>query len=310
MKCIEAESDSVDIVDKGPGFVVGSFDEKYLQPIASRISLTRRLGRYLGSYDVNDLSSLSFVKIPAGTFAIKGKRFKGMMKEISSYDVIRKVGKIFSRNNDVDLENPEQEIRLLMSDRLHVYIGDRTIDRNSFEARKVGERPFFSPISLHPRFARAIINLTGIKKGGTILDPFCGTGGIVVEAASMGMKVMASDFDPEMVAGTLENMDYYGMKLCDSEVLDVADIADRFGKVDAVVTDPPYGRSTRISEKNLENIYRAAMNSFYDVLVPGGAAGIIFPYPVEDKRLRRECMFVQRVHRSLSRHYCVFRRDL
>ncbi|MCQ2086409.1 MAG: RsmD family RNA methyltransferase, partial [archaeon] len=187
---------------------------------------------------------------------------------------------------------------------------ERTVHRNSFESREVGERPYFSPISLHPKFARAIINLTGVKKGGTILDPFCGTGGIVIEAASMGMKVIASDFDSEMVAGTLENMDYYGMKLCDSEVLDVLDIADRFGEVDAVVTDPPYGRNTHISEKNVENIYRIAMNSFYDVLLPGGAVGIIFPYPVDDRKLRRECMFIQKVHRSLSRHYCVFRREL
>ncbi|MCQ2086270.1 MAG: THUMP domain-containing protein, partial [archaeon] len=123
MKCIEAEADSFNIVDNGPGFVVGLFDEKYLQPIADRISLTHRIGRYLGSYDVNSLSGLSSVEIPDGTFAVKGKRFRGMMREVSSCDVVRKLGEIFSRNNDVDLRDPDQEIRFLMSNRLHVYIG-------------------------------------------------------------------------------------------------------------------------------------------------------------------------------------------
>ena len=309
IKCMEAEAGNYEVIAQGPGYVIGSFDDKYLDPIADRISLTHCLGHYLGSFDVDDLSGFENISIPEGTFSVRGKRFEGMMKEVDSQAIIRKLGGILSKTNDVDLKEPKNEVRILMSDRLHVFLGERTVDRNILETRKVGERPFFSPISLHPRYARALINLTGVKKGGTVLDPFCGTGGIVIEAAFMGMKAIASDFDPEMIAGTEENMDYYGLKMYDSDVLDISDIADRFGEVDAVATDPPYGRSTHTGGEDIESIYRRAMTSFGDVLRNGGSAGVVLPHPIEDKRLKLQSMFVQRVHGSLSRHYHVFKKD-
>lgn len=308
IKCMEAETDSFTVVGQGPGYVIGSFDDRYLDPIADRISLTHCLGHYLGSFDINDLSGFSDIRIPEGTFAVRGKRFEGMMKDIDSQDVIRKLGGILSKTNDVNLREPQNEVRILMSDRLHVFLGERKVDRDILETRKVGERPFFSPISLHPRYARALINLTGVKKGGTVLDPFCGTGGIVIEAGFMGMKAIASDFDPEMIAGTEENMDYYGLRMFDSEVLDISDIAERFGEVDAVATDPPYGRSTHTGGEDIESIYRRAMDAFGDVLRVGGSAGVVLPHPIDDKRLRLQSMFIQRVHGSLSRHYHVFKK--
>lgn len=310
VKCMEAETDSFEVVGQGPGYVIGSFDEKYLDPIAERVSLTHKLGHYLGSFDIDDLSGFDDIEIPEGSFAVRGKRFEGMMKDIDSQDVIRKLGTSLSRKNDVDLKHPDQEVFILMSDRLHVYLGEKSIDRNILETRKVGERPFFSPISLHPRYARAIINLTGVKRGGTVLDPFCGTGGIAIEAAFMGMKAIVSDFDPEMIAGTQENMDYYGLALRDYDVLDISDIAERFGEVDAVVTDPPYGRSTHTGGEDINSIYHRAMVATNEILRPGAAAGIVLPHPLTDENLKLEAMFEQRVHGSLTRHYHVFRKTL
>ncbi len=308
IKCMEAETDSFTLVGQGPGYIIGSFGDEFMDPIADRISLTHCMGHYLGSFDVDDLSGFNDITIPEGTFAVRGKRFEGMMKNIDSQDIIRKLGGILSKTNDVDLKEPKNRVRILMSDRLHVFLEERTIDRNILETRKVGERPFFSPISLHPRYARALINLTGVKKGGTVLDPFCGTGGIVIEAGFMGMKAIASDFDPEMIAGTEENMDYYGLKMYDSDVLDISDIADRFGEVDAIATDPPYGRSTHTGGEDIESIYRRAMRSFGETLRTGACAGVVLPHPIEDARLKLQSMFVQRVHGSLSRHYHVFRK--
>ena len=308
IKCMEAETDSFTVEGQGPGYVIGSFDDRYMDGIADRISLTHCFGHYLGSFDVDDLSGFENIRIPEGTFAVRGKRFEGMMKDIDSQAVIRKLGGVLSKTNDVNLKEPQNEVRILMSDRLHVFLGERKIDRDILETRKVGERPFFSPISLHPRYARALINLTGVKRGGTVLDPFCGTGGIVIEAGFMGMKAIASDFDPEMIAGTEENMDYYGLKMHDSEVLDISDIAERFGEVDAIATDPPYGRSTHTGGEDIESIYRRAMASFGDTLKTGACAGVVLPHPIDDSRLKLQSMFVQRVHGSLSRHYHIFRK--
>lgn len=309
-KCIEAEAGSYKVISEGPGYLAASFDEKYLDPIADRISLTHRMGHYLGSFDLDDLSGFDSIEIPEGSFAVRGKRFEGMMKDIDSQAIVRKLGASLSKKNDVNLKEPDQEVWMLMSDRIHVYLGERAIDRNILETRKVGERPFFSPISLHPRYARALINLTGVKRGGTVLDPFCGTGGIVIEAAFMGMKAIASDFDPEMIAGTQENMDFYDLDLYDSEVLDIAGTMERFGEVDAVATDPPYGRSTHTGGENIESIYLRGMESFRETLKEGGAAGVVLPHELDYRGLNLESLFIQRVHGSLSRHYHIFRKQL
>ena len=307
-KCIAAEAGEYRIVSEGPGYIEAEFDESALDPIAERISLTRRIGRTLCTFDPQDASSVESVELPEGSFAVRARRFEGRMKDVDSQDLVRKVGGILARHNDVKLKEPDIEVHRVMSDRVHLFLGERSIDRETLEKRKVSERPFFSPISLHPKFARALINLTGAKKGDRVLDPFCGTGGIIIEAAMMGMKPIASDFDENMIIGTQENMDFYGLKLTDFDTIDISDIPERFGEVDAIATDPPYGRSTHTGGEPIDSIYSRAMEAFSKVLRIGGAAGVVLPHEISSDRLTLEEHHIQRVHGSLSRHYHIFRR--
>ena len=306
-KCIEAETEG-SILSRGPGYIIASFDEKFLDSIANRIALTHSIGRYLGSYDPDNIEKISDIILPEGTFAIRAKRFGGMMKDVDSQKLIIDIGKILSKHNDVNLKEPDVIVRMQMCDKVHLFIEERTIDRDALEKRKVSERPFFSPISLHPKFARTLINLTGAKVGDTLLDPFCGTGGIVIEAAEMGMKAIASDFDEEMILGCRENMEFYDLELKDFDVLDIDDIAERFGEVDIIATDPPYGRSTKTGGEEAMKIHSRAIASISKTLKSGGRAGIILPYNISSNDMRIEGVFEQHVHGSLSRHYHIFRK--
>src|SRR5207245_1715269 len=67
------------------------------------------------------------------------------------------------------------------------------VDRSRLEATKVANRPFSLPISLHPKFARALVNLARVPMAGTVLDPFCGTGGVLLEAAELGLRGVGID---------------------------------------------------------------------------------------------------------------------
>ena len=304
VRCLEAETDSFEIVKSGPGYMIASFDERYLPGIADRIALTHSIGLYLGEYTPDDISGLEGVVLPEGSFAIRAKRFEGMMKDVDSQGLIRRIGGILSRHNDVNLREPDTVVRMQMCDSVHLYIEQHVTDTDLLEKRKVGERPFFSPISLHPKYARALINLTGVRRGGTVLDPFCGTGGIVIEAAEMGMKAMASDFDEEMVIGCQENMDFYGL---DFDTIDIGDIGERFQDVDAICTDPPYGRSTKTGGEDIDHIYSRAGAAIPTSLRKGARAGVVLPHPVEFDSMTLENVYLQRVHGSLSRHYHIFR---
>lgn len=307
VRCMEAETDGFSITAEGPGYMIASFDADRMDPIADRISLTHSIGRYLGSYDPDDISGIESIELPEGTFAIRGKRFEGMMRDVDSQKLIRDIGAVLSRHNDVNLKEPDNIVRMQMCDRVHLYLEERVTDTDLLEKRKVGERPFFSPISLHPKYARALINLTGVKTGGTVLDPFCGTGGIVIEAAEMGMKAIASDFDEEMVIGCQENMDFYGLELTDFDTIDIGDIGERFTDIDAICTDPPYGRSTKTGGEDIDHIYVRAGQAIPRSLKPGCRAGVVLPHPMEFDTMDLEYMFKQKVHRSLTRHYHIFR---
>ena len=307
VRCLEAETDSFEVVKSGPGYMVASFDERFLPGIADRIALTHSIGLYLGEYTPDDVSGLESVVLPEGSFAVRAKRFEGMMKDVDSQGLIRRIGGILSKHNDVNLREPDTVVRMQMCDAVHLYIEQHVTDTDLLEKRKVGERPFFSPISLHPKYARALINLTGVRRGGTVLDPFCGTGGIVIEAAEMGMRAMASDFDEEMVIGCQENMDFYGLELADFETIDIGDIGDRFHDVDAICTDPPYGRSTKTGGEDIDHRYARAGEAIPKALREGARAGVVLPHPVEFDSMTLENIYLQKVHGSLSRHYHIFR---
>ena len=290
VRCLEAETDSFEVVKSGPGYMVASFDERFLPGIADRIALTHSIGLYLGEYTPDDVSELEGVVLPEGSFAVRAKRFEGMMKDVDSQGLIRRIGGILSKHNDVNLREPDTVVRMQMCDAVHLYIEQHVTDTDLLEKRKVGERPFFSPISLqHPKYARALINLTGVKRGGTVLDPFCGTGGIVIEAAEMGMRAMASDFDEEMVIGCQENMDFYGLDLADFETIDIGDIGTKTGGED------------------IDHIYARAGEAIPKSLRKGARAGVVLPHPVEFDSMTLENVYLQKVHGSLSRHYHIFR---
>lgn len=307
VRCLEAETDSFEVVKSGPGYMVASFDERFLPGIADRIALTHSIGRYLGEYTPDDISGLEDAVLPEGTFAVRAKRFQGMMKDVDSQGLIRRIGGILSRHNDVNLKEPDTVVRMQMCDAVHLYIEQHVTDTDLLEKRKVGERPFFSPISLHPKYARALINLTGVKRGGTVLDPFCGTGGIVIEAAEMGMRAVASDFDEEMVIGCQENMDFYGLDLADFDTIDIGEIGERFPDMDAICTDPPYGRSTKTGGEDIDRIYARTGIAIPRSLKKGARAGVVLPHTVDFDSMTLENIYIQKVHGSLSRHYHIFR---
>lgn len=48
----------------------------------------------------------------------------------------------------------------------------------------------------HPQLIKGLINIIGIKKGETILDPMCGSGTANIEAALMGINSIAIDISP------------------------------------------------------------------------------------------------------------------
>ena len=109
---------------------------------------------------------------------------------------------------------------------------------------------------MHPRFARTLVNLAEIKDGEIIVDPFCGAGGILIEAAISGCIVIGIDIKKKLINGCKQNLEYYNItnyKLFEADMRNVI-----LKKVDAVVTDFPYGRAAYLSD-TMDKLYEDAV---------------------------------------------------
>ncbi len=83
--------------------------------------------------------------------------------------------------------------------------GDATLARALAGALGVraGERdatlthPFHAyPARLHPAVARALVEASGAARGGVVLDPFCGSGTVLIEALAAGRHAVGRDLSP------------------------------------------------------------------------------------------------------------------
>jgi len=113
----------------------------------------------------------------------------------------------------VNLVKPKTEFHFYF-DKNQVYCG-LLIDKmqEPFEKRKAHLRPILHPSSLHPRLARCLVNLTGaISTQSTIVDPFCGTGGILIEAGLMDFRVIGYDIDDLMLKFADKNLKHFKVR--------------------------------------------------------------------------------------------------
>lgn len=276
--------------------------------LAGRLALCHNVDEWIGSCAPEDLESLTGeIEIPG---PIKVSSTKVGIREADLTGTNRSVGAILGRSRGVDIHNPKSEVRIVFSERVHVGRKLASVDRASYEKRKNRYMPYVYPASLHPKFSRAAVNLTQVGDGGRLLDPFCGTGAIVGEAALAGLKAIGTDLSDKMVEGAKKNLGHIKV---DASVLecDVGDIINVVGKVDGIATDPPYGRSTSTRGERIPELYRRAYAAFAEVLPRGARAVAVLPNEesvesaegfraVESHRLW--------VHNSLTRHFFVLER--
>jgi len=314
--CLRAEKINYNIIETNQNVLVidtVSKDPK-IERISNRLSFTFHIDKLLFSCPISTKEikkhALDTQIEKNGTIAI---RCKNRSNTVNSQDIVETLGEIYSKDRKVSLEKPDIEVRGLITDST-VYVGLKVseINRSQFENRKAQYRPFFSPISLHPKLARAMVNLSAVQKNDVLLDPFCGTGGILIEAGLIGVKVVGSDVEDKMVKGCGENLDFYNIENYKLSSLDIGDINDYVSKVDAVVTDLPYGKSTTTKGEDIHKLYERAFRGISTVLTERGRAVI----GLSDKNMLslggRYLSLIEnhdfRAHSNLTRYFAVYQK--
>jgi tRNA (guanine10-N2)-dimethyltransferase len=270
-----------------------------------RLALTHTVMEYLGQSAADDIdiqALLSHLSLTSHKpFLVRVKKVQGASPHLSQLRLERLIGTQIS--GPVSLDHPDEEFRLILTGS-QAYLGRvlSRIDRNAYLYRDPLHRPFFHPGVMLPRFARAMVNLSLVKKGELLIDPFCGTGGILLEAHLIGAETCGGDADPRMVAGAHQNL-----PVADVVNEDATCMPFRNDSADAVVCDLPYGQSVGIHARDLDSLYRGAFREIHRVLKAGRRAVLISHRDI--RPLSFPFVLLQyhehRVHKSLTRRIMV-----
>ncbi|MBS7640971.1 MAG: THUMP domain-containing protein [Candidatus Bathyarchaeia archaeon] len=254
------------------------------------------------------------------TFIVRVVRVRGSSPDISCLALERKIGGIIfegakSKGVKVDFKSPDKIFLGVLTDGMFLF-GLRLAEmrhRDLLE-RNPRKRAFFHPAALTAKMARCMVNLARARRGELVLDPFCGTGSILIEAGLIGCKVMGFDVKRYMVKGSMKNLDLFGVR---PECMAVADA--RFlplvaGSVDRVVTDPPYGTAATTLGLAVRTLLERFFSLAADVIKEGGMMCIAAPKTLRVSEIggkygfrHVESHYVY-VHRRLTREITVFKR--
>ena len=146
----------------------------------------------------------------------------------------------------VKLEDPDITVYLIFTNKENFFGFSKRVKETK---RPIKIKKY--PHELDWKLTRVMINLIGLKKDETVCDPFCGTGTTLLEAESMGIHAIGLDFDEKMCEMSKENLKVNGYKsqVIQSDFQELSKISERF---DGIVTDLPYGTSSKTSEKPQE----------------------------------------------------------
>jgi len=250
------------------------------------------------------------------SFAVRIRRVKGVTPELVRVELERKLGEQILetvKTARVDLSNPQKTFFGVLTDKRFIFgLKTAEIIPKPFSERRPRRRPFFHPTAMPAKLARVMVNLAQPRLGDLVLDPFCGTGGMLVEAGLIGCRVLGFDAKPHMLRGGLQNLQYYGIN---PEGVAVADARyPPVSKVDCIVTDPPYGRSASTLGTTTIRIVEDFLSAVGDKIPRGRRICMASPKTIRLSEVGEaagfkhlESHFVY-VHRSLTREIVVFER--
>ncbi|HOX60537.1 MAG TPA: methyltransferase domain-containing protein [Candidatus Magasanikbacteria bacterium] len=176
-----------------------------------------------------------------------------------------------------------------------LFVTDTIQPFEAFSQRDFG-RPATDNLSgmLPPKLARMMINLSGVTPSATLLDPYCGSGTIITEAAELGFKnIIGTDNSPRAISDTTKNLEWLEKKLqitTDKKIFhcDVRQIHEALKKnsVDAVVCEPYLGIPLHGNERedtirhemiNLSNLYSDGFKSLSQIMKLTGVMITVIP---------------------------------
>ncbi|MHA2244942.1 MAG: DNA methyltransferase [Candidatus Hodarchaeales archaeon] len=276
------------------------------------------LHKLISLFDTSTVQDLT----PNSSFSVTTKRIgepigifrqRNLTQEFSRY-----IGaQILKRNptKKVNLDNPEEKFITILS-KHGLWFGQLVSYsvRRNVRQRTANLRPFFHPSSMNPILQRTMVNLAALKPDEWLLDPFCGTGGALLEAARMGIQSIGVEINRKIIWGAYQNLKADEIAIDSTYLIlgDATKLSFRRGSISAVVTDPPYGTASSTRGFDLQDLLLNFFREIRPILSPQARVVVAMPSNIEIEEKIAQILnasyrkFLQYVHRSLTRKILVF----
>jgi 23S rRNA G2445 N2-methylase RlmL len=142
------------------------------------------------------------------------------------------------------------------------------------------DRPYTQarqPGALKPPVAAAMALLADLPQGATMIDPCCGSGTILFEAAALGLRPLGGDIDAAALTLARQGAETVGLLLPLSQ-WDFRALPLASASVGAVIGNLPWGQQVEVAG-NPDEFYAHACAEFERVVAPGGTVVLLTSEP-------------------------------
>ena len=277
--------------------------------------------------EANDITNLKYsvtiksVLRPVGAYDTKEELYKELspcegfylISKTRSIDPRHLASKIY-RDHGIkgSVKGPRTEYYIIELEN-RFYVLEKLFDTERRPCLKRGPRfrPFSRSGTLNSELARLMVNVAKCYDQKRLIDPFCGSGSILIEAFFNRCLGLGIDYDIKMLKGCVENLKYFNVFGFSLALADSNKLLEKLKiKFDALVTDPPYGRST--SPKVLRNtigLLENVVQKTLDLLPKNGRVVLLVSKDMYNdlniglKEIFKEDIYV---HSSLTRTLVVY----
>ena len=168
-------------------------------------------------------------------------------------EATRKIG--FVVNGYPDMHKPRNPLAVTKINGLWIF-GE--YEKNDFKWQKHNDKPYSYSNALGLRMARALVNIAmKDNEEGTLIDPSCGVGTVVIEALDLGIKVKGYEISKQMAYNARENIEFLGYPRDTVICHDMHEIKDKY---DSAIIDIPYGLFSPVTLEEQKAIIHTARN--------------------------------------------------
>jgi putative N6-adenine-specific DNA methylase/tRNA (guanine6-N2)-methyltransferase len=255
----------------------------YWQKILFQLRSVHHVQALIGSFELPEANPLHCIyeqiqafPVPglnqAGSFRITTNR-NGKAHTFTSTQVQQYAGAgvLAQYPRSVSLEEFDVELRCDVFDNT-VVLG---LQLTSTSLINRHSRPFLPRVSLQPHMAYALLAQARITAADrALLDPFCGAGTILIEAAACypWLQLTGTDYAERAITGAAANRQQAGIQERVSlQQLDVYELDQAFAPAsfDVIVTNPPFGIKLN-RRKAFHTFYQRVLAQGAYLLRPGG----------------------------------------